>query len=533
MTTQNLSTPKVLDHISLDLEKAPYIVFDIETTGGNPEKNAITEISAIRYQNGKVEDQFYSMVNPKRNIPPIVRRITGITNQMVRKAPPIEEVMPKLLQFIKEDILVSHNTVGDLKFLEYFAWKTSRQKVPNLFLCTHLLSEKLLPEAPQKSLAGLSEFLKIPGGTFHRAKEDSLLTLELFKELLARLEKQSLKTVADGLRLQEYLPILIQLGWSISPNKIEALPKATGILKFLDNKNKLLFFTSTKDPQKEMLRLSKLEKLPRQLIRQLVKAHHIEFEPHEHIYAALLWEAENQAKRKLSFPALKWHHYYPSAISIRREKNISLIHLGPITPGAQIILGPVKNRVKAQVTLEEAAQALGGKVNRRGIMIPQDMEEVMVAFLKGNIKTKAKELSRRKLSIPFLINKTFRETLHQTIRATKELLTIEPPKNLCSLLDTSGFLMIPTGREKKTYVYLIENALIKQKLVISQPWQQWLQSSDQQQSLASLKESSKELDLPPLSDKDCLFINPTLWAIFGGDGQPRPRKWTFITETPQ
>ena len=63
------------------------------------------------------------MVNPKIPIPPIVRRMTGITNRMVKKEPVIEEVMPKFLEFLEDDILVSHNTIGDMKFLRYFAKK--------------------------------------------------------------------------------------------------------------------------------------------------------------------------------------------------------------------------------------------------------------------------------------------------------------------------------------------------------------------------------------------------------------------------
>ena len=76
-----------------------YIVFDIETTGGNPEKNGITEICAIKYSPSGSTEKFYSLVNPARSIPPFVRRITGITNAMVKDAPLIKDIMPKFLDF--------------------------------------------------------------------------------------------------------------------------------------------------------------------------------------------------------------------------------------------------------------------------------------------------------------------------------------------------------------------------------------------------------------------------------------------------
>ena len=103
------------------------VVFDIETTGGNPDRNGITEISALRYYKGEVVDKFYSLVNPQVPIPGIVRRMTGITNKMVKDAPLIDEVMPKIINFIGSDVLVSHNTIGDLRFLRHFAAEVAAQ----------------------------------------------------------------------------------------------------------------------------------------------------------------------------------------------------------------------------------------------------------------------------------------------------------------------------------------------------------------------------------------------------------------------
>ena len=98
--------------IKLDLEDGRFIVFDIETTGGNPERNGITEICALRYEGGEIVDRMCTLVNPKVPIPPIVRRMTGINDRMVRNAPTIDKVMPEFLEFIGNDVLVSHNTIS-------------------------------------------------------------------------------------------------------------------------------------------------------------------------------------------------------------------------------------------------------------------------------------------------------------------------------------------------------------------------------------------------------------------------------------
>ena len=77
------ATAHMRELLAKTLDQGNYIVFDIETTGGNPDKNGITEIFAIKYSGGEAGDTFYSLVNPRIPIPPIVRRMTGINNKMV------------------------------------------------------------------------------------------------------------------------------------------------------------------------------------------------------------------------------------------------------------------------------------------------------------------------------------------------------------------------------------------------------------------------------------------------------------------
>src|SRR5438552_3649727 len=77
------ASPAALAPLKASLDQAEYIVFDLETTGGNPEKNGITEIYAIRFKDGIAHDTFGTLVNPQIPIPPIVRRMTGINNKMV------------------------------------------------------------------------------------------------------------------------------------------------------------------------------------------------------------------------------------------------------------------------------------------------------------------------------------------------------------------------------------------------------------------------------------------------------------------
>ena len=212
------------EKIQGSLEDGHYIVFDIETTGGNPERNCITEIFAVKYHRRKMQQSFYSLVNPQMRIPPIVSRMTGITNKSVARAPKIHDVMPAFLEFIGEDVLVSHNTIGDLRFLHYFARHCCQKELENFFLCTHLLTEKLLPDSPDKSLSGLCKYLGLPVEADHRADADGFATVELFAKLLDRLKEEGVGQIRDAIRLQGDTASGLRVGWNVSG---EALARAS------------------------------------------------------------------------------------------------------------------------------------------------------------------------------------------------------------------------------------------------------------------------------------------------------------------
>ena len=98
-----------------------YCVFDIETTGFKPEYEKITEIACCKVSDGKIIDEFSTFVNPEKPIPKAVSELTHITDDMVKNAPKIEEVLPKFLEFIEGSILVAHNAKFDISFIKYNA----------------------------------------------------------------------------------------------------------------------------------------------------------------------------------------------------------------------------------------------------------------------------------------------------------------------------------------------------------------------------------------------------------------------------
>ncbi|MGB8954614.1 MAG: exonuclease domain-containing protein, partial [Tumebacillaceae bacterium] len=94
-----------------------YVIFDLETTGFNASSDKIIDIGAVKVVDGQITETFQRLVNPGTKIPAFIQELTGITNEDVKDAPSIEDVMPEFLPFIGDAILVAHNADFDMRFI--------------------------------------------------------------------------------------------------------------------------------------------------------------------------------------------------------------------------------------------------------------------------------------------------------------------------------------------------------------------------------------------------------------------------------
>ena len=119
------------DDLGSPLHEVTFVVVDLETTGGSPTTCGITEVGAVKLRGGECLGTFQTLVNPGLPIPPQITVITGITQAMVIPAPPIDEVLPALLEFIGGAIVVGHNVRFDLSFLREALQATDRPRLDN------------------------------------------------------------------------------------------------------------------------------------------------------------------------------------------------------------------------------------------------------------------------------------------------------------------------------------------------------------------------------------------------------------------
>ena len=165
------------------------VVLDFETTGLSPgQGDRAIEIGAVRIENGHISERFSALMNPGFNVSSFIEQYTGISNAMLKQAPPCGEVMADFVEFIGDDILVAHNASFDKRFLDAEIERLSTH-YPGQFACSLLLSRRLFPEAPNHKLATLVQYQNLPNdGVFHRALADAEVTAHLWLALLKELE---------------------------------------------------------------------------------------------------------------------------------------------------------------------------------------------------------------------------------------------------------------------------------------------------------------------------------------------------------
>lgn len=179
-----------------------YIVLDIETTWLSKHKHAITEIAAIKFDWNKIIDTYQTLINPQRNIPSWITRLTGISNEMVADAPIISQILPDFLNFIQDHILVAHNSSFDHWFLSENIYKHQNIRIENPVICTRKLASRLLPDLPKKNLWSICDYFQLTNNQAHRAMSDTQVTVDIFKNFLELLDQRWISDKTDIIEFQ-------------------------------------------------------------------------------------------------------------------------------------------------------------------------------------------------------------------------------------------------------------------------------------------------------------------------------------------
>ncbi len=173
-----------------------YVVFDIETTGFSPMDHQIIEIGAVRVKAGQIMDSYASFVNPGVPIPYEIEKLTGIRDDMVLGAPPIETVLPEFLEFCGNAVFVAHNASFDMGFIMENARRLHRQK-QFAYVDTLGIARMLLKNQAKHTLDAVAKALGISLENHHRAVDDAKATAEIFIKFIPMLQEEGAKSLQE------------------------------------------------------------------------------------------------------------------------------------------------------------------------------------------------------------------------------------------------------------------------------------------------------------------------------------------------
>lgn len=280
-----------------------FAILDIETTGGSPKTEKITEIAIFFHDGEKVVDEWSTLLNPEKSIPYFITGLTGITNEMVADAPRFFEVAKELVERTENYTIVGHNVNFDYSFIKS-EFKRLGFKYDRKTLCTVKLSRKILPGHKSYSLGKICKELGIEIRNRHRAAGDALATVKLFELLRSNQQGE------NGLELiSESSGRYKNLNENLVVEDIQNLPEDCGTYYFFDDKQQLLYIGKSKNIRHRVL--SHLgNATSKRAVEMKQKIHSISYELTGSELVALLKESKeikeqkpmyNRAQKRSSF----------------------------------------------------------------------------------------------------------------------------------------------------------------------------------------------------------------------------------------
>ncbi len=296
-----------------------YIVTDVETTGSDPIKDRITELAAVITGDGEIKEEFSSLINPHKYIPQFIVQMTGITNEMVFRAPEAREVLTKANRiFNKPDgIFVAHNASFDWGFVQE-TYKREEFELADLpRLDTLKLARRLLPKQQKKNVGALAAYFGIPVRHRHRAFGDAIATAHILNELMQMAEQEHNISDIEELLLFQNKTLR---GYVAEPpalsrveEKLEALPQSPGVYYFLGKKENILYVGKAKCLRERVHSYFQRGNINSRKIAELLKKiHNIEWRETGSELEALILESKEIKRLQPKFNTLdRRYRRYP------------------------------------------------------------------------------------------------------------------------------------------------------------------------------------------------------------------------------
>ncbi|MDQ3290258.1 MAG: exonuclease domain-containing protein [Bacteroidota bacterium] len=301
-----------------------YAIVDIETTGGQPTQDRITEIAIFIHDGNQVVDQYNTLINPERPIPFFITQLTGITDDMVREAPKFHEVAKDIVQFTEGKIFVAHNVRFDYSFLkkEFSDLGFNYQRKT---LCTVRLSRSLIPGLPSYSLGKLCKSINIDLQMRHRAIGDAEATAKLFDKLI-KINQPAIANSEDSVvpSSKKFISNEVRtslLPPAISKSQIDALPDSPGVYYFYDETGEIIYVGKSINIRKRVIQHFNIDVKSKKSIEFKNRIADISYELMGNELVALLFESDEIKRLKPHYNRQQRRSVFSSGIYAYYDQN--------------------------------------------------------------------------------------------------------------------------------------------------------------------------------------------------------------------
>ncbi len=330
---------RTLDDLGTALRDVTFCVVDLETTGGSVHDCSITEVGAVKLSGGECLGTYQTLVDPGCAIPPQITVLTGITEAMVSRAPRIETVLPSLLEFIGDAVIVGHNVRFDVSFLDAALRRDGRPRLPNRTVDTVALSRRLLrDEVPNCKLGTLAERLRLDHRPSHRALDDALATGDLLHVLIERAGAMGV----TGLDDLSALPKMAGHAQAAKLRLTEGLPREPGVYVFRSRTGSVLYvgkaanlrsrvrsYFSTDERRKVGQLLRETTRIDHRVCRNGLEAAVLELRMiHRH---QPRFNRQGTRSHRYPYVKLTLNERFPRLSVVRTVKDDGGLYLGPIS----------------------------------------------------------------------------------------------------------------------------------------------------------------------------------------------------------
>lgn len=334
---------------------SPLAFVDIETTGGNAERDRVTEVAVVSYADGLVQ-RWSTLVNPATRIPVFIQSLTGISDDMVRDAPAFGDIAQALLAQLDGKLFVAHNARFDYGFLRA-EFKRAGHDYSARVLCTVKLSRKLFPQQARHNLDSVVAAHGLKVSNRHRAMSDADALLQFWKHLELTQSAENLEKTVKTLTQHHALPS------NLNPEILRDMPDLPGVYLFLDERGQPLYIGKSKAIRTRVLQhfTAALSK-PKEM-RLTMQVAGIDWIRTEGELGALLLEAK-LVKEKLPSLNVKlrrnrdlWAWQLQASETPDEPWPLELVHGDEVPWGADAHLyGVFRSRAAAKAGLETLAQ---------------------------------------------------------------------------------------------------------------------------------------------------------------------------------